>query len=69
MNFVEGRVVGDGIIAIKTGGAKCVGGLTGGGNHSLHVEIAYGISTQIVADLLERALIGEQLFWIGKSMP
>ena len=64
--FVRGRIDGERIIAGEASQAKFTFRLTGGANHPRDIEITDGICAEVLANLLEGALIREQLFRVWK---
>src|SRR5947209_171185 len=64
--FVELWIDRDRVVACETREAEMTFRLAGRAHHSVHIQIANRIRAEIFADLIERALIRDEIFRIGK---
>src|SRR5204863_3934103 len=64
--LIQRRINRQGIVPVKTSETKRIGGSTGRLNHSFDAQIAEAIDVEILANLLHRHLVSDQLFRIGE---
>src|SRR4051812_11367340 len=64
--FGLGLVDGDFVMPAPAGGAVLTGGELKGGEHSFQGQVSEGVDFEEVFDLLDRAVVGDELFSCGE---